>query len=117
MILEKPGKFIKNIPHSQVHNIVDLVEYREGRVESRTLSQGKNLSITLFSFDKGQEISAHSSPGDALVHILDGEAEIAIGDEKFHLKAGQMIVMPAGIPHALYAVERFKMLLIVVFQP
>ncbi|MCG0275187.1 MAG: cupin domain-containing protein [Thermosediminibacteraceae bacterium] len=115
--MEQTGKFIKNITHSQVHNIVDLVEYREGRVESRTLAQGKNLSLTLFAFDKGEEISAHSSPGDALVHILDGEAEITIGDEKFRLKAGEMIVMPAGVPHALYAVERFKMFLAVVFQP
>ncbi|MDN5331782.1 MAG: hypothetical protein PWP45_1007 [Tepidanaerobacteraceae bacterium] len=115
--MEKTGKFIRNIPHSEICNIVDLVEYREGRVESRTLAQGKNLSVTIFSFDKGEEISAHSSPGDALVQILDGEAEITIGQEKFRLKAGQMIVMPAGVPHALYAVERFKMLLIVVFQP
>lgn len=115
--MDKTAKFIKNMPHSEVHNLVDLVEYREGRVESRTLSQGKNLSLTLFAFDKGEEISAHSSPGDAFVQILDGEAEITIGQEKFHLRAGQAIVMPAGIPHALYAVERFKMLLIVVFQP
>lgn len=115
--MEKTGIFIKNIPHSEVLNIVDLAEYREGRVESRTLCQGKNLSVTIFSFDKGEEISTHSSPGDAFVQILDGEAEITIGQEKFHLNAGQIIVMPAGVPHALYAVERFKMLLIVVFQP
>ncbi len=115
--MEKSGKFIRNLSHSESYNIVDLVEYQEGKVESRTLVQGKNLSITIFSFDKGEEISAHSSPGDAFVQILDGEAEITISQKKFHLKAGQVIVMPAEVPHAIYAVERFKMLLIVVFQP
>lgn len=84
---------------------------------SRTLSQGKNLSITLFAFDKGEEISSHSSSGDAFVQILDGEAEITIGEQKHILNAGEVIVMPAGVPHALYAKERFKMLLVVVFQP
>jgi len=110
-------KLIKNITHSQKHNILDLVSYHEGEVASKTLSQGKNLSITLFAFDKGEEISSHSSTGDAFVQILDGEAEITIGEQKHILKAGEVIVMPAGIPHALYAKERFKMLLVVVFQP
>ncbi|ADL07351.1 cupin domain-containing protein [Thermosediminibacter oceani] len=115
--MENAKNLIKNITHAEVHDIGDLVDYREGRVESRTLAQGKNVTLTLFAFDKGEEISAHSSPGDALVQILDGEAEITVGDRKFRLKAGQMIVMPAGIPHALYAVERFKMFLAVVFNP
>lgn len=110
-------KLIKNINHAQKINILELINYQEGEVVSRTLSQGKNLSITLFAFDKGEEISSHSSSGDAFVHILDGEAEITIGEQKHTLKAGEVIVMPAGIPHALYAKERFKMLLVVVFQP
>lgn len=108
--------FIKNIDFSKVLNMEGLVEYQEGQVVSRTLSQGKNLSLTLFAFDKGEEISSHSSGGDALVYILDGNAEITIADEKFNLKKGETIVMPAGIPHALYASERFKMLLVVVFN-
>ena len=108
--------FIKNIESSKVIEFDSLVQYQEGQVVSRTLSQGKNLSVTLFAFDKGEEISSHSSGGDALVYILDGQAEITIENEKFTVKKGQTIVMPAGIPHALLAEERFKMLLIVVFN-
>ncbi|AGC67980.1 cupin 2, conserved barrel domain protein [Thermoclostridium stercorarium subsp. stercorarium DSM 8532] len=110
-------KLIKNIEFSKVLNMENLVSYQEGQVVSRTLAQGKNVSLTLFSFDKGEEISSHSSGGDALVYILDGEAEITIGGEVFNLKKGETIVMPAGIPHALLARERFKMLLVVVFNP
>lgn len=83
---------------------------------SRTLAQGKPVSITLFAFDEGEEISSHSSSGDALVYLLDGQAEITVGGEKFNLKKGETIVMPAGISHALNAVKQFKMLLIVVFS-
>ncbi|STA92366.1 cupin domain-containing protein [Clostridium cochlearium] len=93
-----------------------LVNYEEGRVVSRTLAQGKPLSVTLFAFDKGEEISSHSASGDAMVYILDGEAEITIGEEKFNVKKGETIVMPANVPHALLATERFKMLLTVVFS-
>jgi quercetin dioxygenase-like cupin family protein len=107
---------IKNIDFSKVLEMKSLVEYNEGQVVSRTLSQGKNVSVTLFAFDKGEEISSHSSSGDALVYILDGEAEITIDNEKFNLKEGQTIVMPKGIAHALLATEKFKMLLVVVFN-
>ncbi|MBO0566185.1 cupin domain-containing protein [Clostridium botulinum] len=93
-----------------------LVNYEEGTVVSRTLAQGKPLSVTLFAFDKGEEISSHSASGDAMVYILDGEAEITIGEEKFNVKKGETIVMPANVPHALLATERFKMLLTVVFS-
>ncbi|MDD3654717.1 MAG: cupin domain-containing protein [Desulfotomaculaceae bacterium] len=108
--------FIKNIDHSKVLEMAALVEYQKGQVVSRTLAQGKPLSITLFAFDKGEEISSHSSGGDALVYLLDGQAEITIGEEKFNVEKGETIVMPAGIPHALLAVKQFKMLLIVVFN-
>ncbi len=108
--------YIKNIDFSKVIEMNSLVDYQEGRVVSRTLSQGKNMSLTLFAFDKGEEISSHSSGGDALVYVLDGEAEITVGEEKFMVKAGETIVMPAGIAHALLASERFKMLLVVVFN-
>ena len=108
--------FIKNIEFSKVIELESLVEYQEGRVVSRTLSQGKPLSITLFAFDKGEEISSHSAGGDAMVYVLDGETEVTIGDEKFTVKKGETIVMPAHVPHALLAIEKFKMLLTVVFS-
>lgn len=97
-------------------DLASLVEYQKGQVVSRTLAQGRPLSITLFAFDEGEGISSHSSSGDAFVYLLDGEAEITVGGEKFTLKKGETIVMPAGIPHALNAVKQFKMLLIVVFS-
>ena len=107
---------IKNIDFQKAILLENLVEYQTGQVVSRTLAQGKTLSLTLFAFDKGEEISTHSSAGDALVYLMDGEAEITIGGEKFQLKKGETVVMPAGIPHALLAVERFKMFLVVVFS-
>lgn len=108
--------FLKNIEFSKAIVLESLVEYQEGRVVSRTLAQGRPLSLTLFAFDRGEEISAHSSPGDAMVYILDGRSEVTIGGQKHSLGKGEAIVMPAGIPHALMAVERFKMLLVVVFD-
>jgi quercetin dioxygenase-like cupin family protein len=108
--------FIKNIDFKKALLLESLVEYQTGQVVSRTLAQGKPVSLTLFAFDKGEEISSHSSSGDALVYILDGKAEITIGDEKFQLTKGETIVMPAGIPHALFATERFKMFLVVIFS-
>jgi quercetin dioxygenase-like cupin family protein len=106
---------IKNMEFSKVLDLKSLVEYQIGQVVSRTLSQNKAVSLTLFAFDKGEEISSHASRGDALVYVLDGQAEITIGDDKFVVTAGETIVMPANIPHALFAKERFKMLLAVVF--
>ncbi|MDF2613421.1 MAG: cupin [Clostridia bacterium] len=110
-------QLIKNIDFSKALEMESLVTYQEGQVVSRTLAQGQNLSLTLFAFDKGEEISSHSSRGDAMVHILDGEAEITIGEEVSRVKKGEVIVMPAGIPHALLAKEQFKMFLAVVFRP
>ncbi|QBD84177.1 cupin domain-containing protein [Clostridium tetani] len=107
---------IKNIEFAKIFNLEELVEYQDGQVISRTLSQGKGSSVTFFSFDKGEEISSHSSEGDAMVYVIDGETEITVGDEKFNVKKGETIVMPSGIPHALYATEKFKMLLIVIFE-
>ncbi len=110
-------QFIKNIELSKVLEMESLVSYQEGQVVSRTLAQGKNLSLTLFAFDKGEEISSHSSSGDAMVYLLDGEADITIGEKTFLVKKGETIVMPAGISHALLAREQFKMFLAVVFKP
>jgi quercetin dioxygenase-like cupin family protein len=108
---------IKNISFSEPHVLVNLVDYGEGRVVSRTLAQNKGVSITLFAFDVGEGLSTHSAPGDALVQILDGEAEIKIGGENVTAKAGEVVVMPADIPHSLDARKPFKMLLTVVKKP
>lgn len=109
-------KFIKNIDFAKAIELESFVEYQEGTVVSKTLAQGKPLSLTLFAFDKGEEISTHASPGEAMVYILDGVAEITIGEEIFNLKKGETIIMPSNIPHGLKAPEKFKMMLIVIFN-
>jgi quercetin dioxygenase-like cupin family protein len=114
---DKKAQLIKNIPFSTPVDIVGLVDYEEGRVVSRTLSSKSHVNITLFAFDKDEEISAHTSPGDAMVQVLDGEALINIGGEKINATTGQTVVMPANIPHSVSALSQFKMLLIVVKQP
>lgn len=106
---------MKNLEFSTAVNLADEVSYRSGEVASKTLAQNGAVSLTLFSFDEGEEISSHVSDGDALVLLLDGEAEITVGGGKFRLTKGQAIAMPAGVPHALFAAKRFKMLLTVVF--
>jgi len=107
-------QLIKNIPFSEPLDILELVNYEEGRVVSRTLTNRPAVGITLFAFDKGEGISAHSASGDAMVQILDGEAQITIGEKQIKALAGQVVVMPADVPHALLAISRFKMILTVV---
>lgn len=107
-------KFIKNIEFGKALNLASLVDYQAGRVVSLTLVQNDTVSLTLFAFSKGEAISTHSAPGDALVYILDGETEITIGGETVTARAGETVVMPANIPHGLEAVANFKMLLVVV---
>lgn len=107
--------FLKNIDSSQVLALGELVVYQPGQVVSRTLAQNKAVSLTIFAFDQGEEISSHASHGDAMVTILEGSAKITIGDEVFDLSDGQTIVMPAGVPHAVAAESKFKMFLTVVF--
>ena len=97
--------------------LAQQVDYLPGQVISKTLAQNSAFGLTLFAIDKGEEISAHRSTGDALVIALDGTGEITIDDTKHMLHAGECIVMPAGHPHAVRAPEAFKMLLIVVFPP
>lgn len=109
-------KFIKNIDFSKALDLAGLVDYQPGRVVSLTLVQNEALSMTLFAFAKGEGVSTHSAPGDAMVYIIDGQAEITIGGEKLAAAAGQTVVMPADIPHGLEATEDFKMLLILVKQ-
>lgn len=110
-------QFIKNIEFKAPLLMETLVMYQEGQVVSRTFAQNKHMNLTLFAFDKNEEISSHASSGDAMVYILDGESEVTIDTEVFTVKTGETIVMPANVPHALFAKERFKMLLIVVFKP
>lgn len=107
-------KFIKNMEFSKALEFSKLVDYQPGRVVSLTLVQNDALSLTLFAFAKGEGVSTHSAPGDAMVYILDGEAEVTIGDKVITTKSGEAVVMPADIPHGLEAAENFKMLLILV---
>ena len=106
---------IKNISKAEVLSLKEQVAYQKGQVVSRTLAQNDALSVTLFSFDKGEEISTHSSGGDAFVTCLDGVGRITIDGVEHTLKEGDAIVMPAGHPHAVFGAEQFKMLLVVVF--
>ena len=109
------NKIMKNIETAKVQVLTDLVAYQDGQVVSRTLVQNPHVGITLFAFDAGEEISSHESTGDALVYVLDGSANITVGENTYTPKKGESIVMPAGIPHAVKADGQFKMLLIVVF--
>ena len=97
-----------------VNPLADLVAYQRGAVVSRTIIDKKAGTVTLFSFEEGQGLSEHTAPFDALVYILDGEAEVSISGKPLHLKAGEMTIMPANQPHALKAVKRFKMLLTMI---
>lgn len=106
---------LKNIELDKIIELSKLLDYRKGEIVSRTLIQNEKVSITLFSFFKGEEISSHQSSGDAFVYCLDGEGELTIGENKRIIHKGECIVMPNHISHALYAKESFKMMLIVCF--
>ena len=106
---------MKNIDKAQVMVLKDQVSYQEGQIVSKTLVQNEAVSITLFAFDKGEEISTHESGGDALVLCLDGEGRITVDGVEHILHEGESILMPARHPHAVFGQERFKMLLVVVF--
>lgn len=101
-------------PSAQILKIAELVGYQDGSVVSRIIVKAETGNVTLFAFDEGQELSEHTAPFDALVHVLDGEAAINISGKPFHLKTGEAIVMPAGEPHAVKAVGKFKMLLTMI---
>lgn len=98
----------------QVVSLAELVAYQDGAVVSRTVIQKKTGTVTLFSFDEGQGLSEHTAPFDALVYILDGEAEVTISGKSMNLKTGEMVIMPANEPHALNAVKKFKMMLVMI---
>ncbi len=99
---------------AEVNRLIDLAGYQKGSVVSRTIIDKKTGTVTLFSFDEGQGLSEHTAPFDALVYVLDGEAEISISGKPLRLKAGEMTIMPADRPHALKAVKKFKMLLVMI---
>ena len=99
---------------AEADRLVELASYQEGSVVSRVLLRRSTGNVTLFTFDEGQELSEHTAPFDALVHVLEGKAEIVIAGKPFQLGAGEVILMPANRPHALRAISRFKMLLIMI---
>jgi quercetin dioxygenase-like cupin family protein len=103
-------------PKSEVLSMAELVAYQDGSVVSRQITRAEAGNVTLFAFDRDQELSEHTAPFDALVHVLDGEAEIKISGKPFHLKAGEAIIMPANEPHAVKASTRFKMLLTMIHK-
>ena len=92
----------------------ELVAYQDGAVVSRAVAKKPTGTITAFAFDKGQELSEHTAPFDAMVQVLDGQVELTVGGRPFRLTAGQLLIMPANVPHAVTAVERFKMLLTMI---
>jgi quercetin dioxygenase-like cupin family protein len=96
---------------SQPSQLIALADYQEGSVVSRTIINKKTGTVTFFAFDEGQGLSEHTAPFDALVYILDGEAEITISGKPVKVREGEMLIMPANQPHALKAVKRFKMVL------
>jgi len=101
----------RNIPAAAALDLAALVEYADGSIVSRTLTESKAGTLTLFAFDAGESLSEHSAPFDAIVQVLDGQAEITLGGKPVTPKAGQIVVMPANVPHALRAEKPFKMLL------
>ncbi len=105
----------KNIIKQAGLKLKDLVDYQKGQVVSKTLVQNDYVSMTLFSFDKGEEISTHASGGDAMVTVLDGTGKFTVGGEVFILNEGETLIMPKDVPHAVYGEEQFKMQLTVSF--
>lgn len=98
----------------QVIELINIIEYQEGSIVSRTIIDKVTGTLTLFAFDVGQGLSEHTAPFDALVYLLDGEAEVIISGKPFHLKEGNVVIMPANEPHALRAIKKFKMMLVMI---
>ena len=105
----------KNVEKKTKIELKDLVSYQEGQVVSKTLVQNDYVSMTIFSFDKGEEISTHAAAGDAMVTVLEGKGRFTVGDEVFYLEEGETLIMPKDIPHAVYGEEKFKMQLVVSY--
>ena len=109
------AKMYKNIAKQEKLELKNLVDYQQGQVVSRTLVQNDFVSMTIFSFDKGEEISTHAAGGDAMVTVLEGKGRFTVADEVFYLEAGETLIMPKDIPHAVYGEERFKMQLVILY--
>lgn len=105
----------KNIEKQTKLQLKEQVQYQKGQVVSKTIVQNELISITIFSFDKGEEISTHAASGDALVTVLEGKGRFTVGSDIFYLEAGDTLIMPKDIPHAVYGEEKFKMQLIVSY--
>ena len=108
-----PGEELREAP-GNVHSLADMVAYQDGAVVSRTILDRKTGTVTLFAFDKGQGLSEHTAPFDALVQVLDGEGNVTISGHEHRVIAGEIIVMPADKPHSLHAVSAFKMMLVMI---
>ena len=105
----------KNIDKQAKLQLKDQIDYQPGQVVSKTLVQNDKVSMTIFSFDKGEEISTHAAGGDAMVTVLEGIGRFTVGDDVFSLNEGETLIMPKDIPHAVYGEEKFKMQLIVSY--
>ena len=101
-------------PKSEILKLTEMVSYQDAAVVSRQITKTEAGNVTLFAFDKDQGLSEHTAPFDALVHVLEGEAQVSISGKPFDLQAGDAIIMPANEPHALKATQRFKMLLTMI---
>ena len=102
---------------AQVNNIAGMVEYQDGSIVSKQVIGKAKGTVTLFAFDKGQSLSEHTAPFDAMVQVIDGSATIFISGVEYRVSAGEMIIMPANEPHALRGIERFKMMLVMIKSP
>ncbi len=107
--------YIKNLPHETVLSLAAQVSAQDGQIVSKTLAQNHAVSLTLFAFSQGEEISTHDSTGDAMVTVLEGVGQFTVDGTVYTCQAGESLVMPAAKPHSVYAPEAFKMLLTVVF--
>lgn len=105
----------KNIEKQKKLQLKDQIDYQPGQVVSKTLVQNDKISMTIFSFDKGEEISTHAAGGDAMVTVLEGTGRFTVGGEVFVISEGETLIMPKDIPHAVYGMEKFKMQLTVSF--
>jgi len=107
----------KEFDRSKIIKLEESVNYSDDSIVSKTVIKKETGNISIFSFDKGQKLSEHTAPFDATIIILDGQADIIINKVKYHLSKGEMIIMPANIPHAVEATEKFKMMLIMIKEP
>ncbi|MHA1739505.1 MAG: cupin domain-containing protein [Candidatus Heimdallarchaeota archaeon] len=98
----------------KIDPLIDMIAYQEASVVSRQLIKKKTGNVTVFAFDEGEGLSEHTAPFDALVYVIDGEVEVTISKDVFHLKQGETIIMPADLPHALKATKKFKMMLVMI---